>query len=275
MHGMPPVPKIQRVLLTPELAAKLLEQNKLNRPLSAQHVTRIENQIQTGKWKFNGDTIKVSESGDVVDGQHRLYAVFNCGIAVETIIVYGVDKDAFSTVDTLRKPRSGADVLHCAGATKYLGPTAAALRWLLRFQRKCIPDMGLPQNKIENSDIEAAYKAHPGIAKAVERVMPARHVADAGVMAFMYYLVSHRDYDLAERFINTLINPISAATDDPFFLLRHYFIKRREREQRRDNVESIALMIKAMNYAKRNKTIAKLKWVGQGSGAEEFPRLEF
>lgn len=65
--------------VTPEMAAKLLEHNKWNRPLNDLHVHRIKNQILKGKWQFNGDTIKVSADGDVLDGQHRLWAVISQG----------------------------------------------------------------------------------------------------------------------------------------------------------------------------------------------------
>ncbi len=32
-------------------------------------------QIMLGCWKFNGDVIKISADGDVLDGQHRLSVV--------------------------------------------------------------------------------------------------------------------------------------------------------------------------------------------------------
>src|ERR1700689_2182609 len=109
----------RKILLTPELAAQLLDHNNLNRPLNDQHVKRIANQILAGKWKFNGDTIKLSVKKDVLDGQHRLWAVMESKVPIETIIVEGIEAEAFATIDTLRKPRSGADVLALKGATIY------------------------------------------------------------------------------------------------------------------------------------------------------------
>src|SRR4051794_37109554 len=102
-------PKVEsgaRVLVTPEMAMRLLDANKLNRPLTSGHAERIAQQIIQGKWRFNGDTIKISEDGDVLDGQHRLFAIIEAKIAVETIIVYGIKRDAFATIDTIRKTRS-------------------------------------------------------------------------------------------------------------------------------------------------------------------------
>ena len=63
-------PKI--VKIGPEDAMQMLEMNGTNRPLNDQHVKRIARQIADGKWKFNGDTIKLSVSNDILDGQHRL-----------------------------------------------------------------------------------------------------------------------------------------------------------------------------------------------------------
>src|SRR5580692_2847485 len=113
MHGREPKTDIQfqKIMLTPEMAVQFLEHNTLNRPLSDQHVKRLVGQIIGGKWKFNGDTIKISKGGGILDGQHRLWAVVESKVSIETGLVMGIEKDAFATIDTLRKPRSGADVL--------------------------------------------------------------------------------------------------------------------------------------------------------------------
>ena len=77
MHGVVTMAKtvkrkLEVITLTPEMATELLELNKHNRPLSDGHVRRIAAQIQEGKWKFNGDTIKIAVDHSVLDGQHRV-----------------------------------------------------------------------------------------------------------------------------------------------------------------------------------------------------------
>jgi len=57
--------------------------------MGATRVERIAKQIRQGKWKYNGDTIKIAATGDVLDGQHRLWAIIESKTAVETVIVYG------------------------------------------------------------------------------------------------------------------------------------------------------------------------------------------
>lgn len=103
------------VTITPADAMALLEMNGTNRPLNEQHVKRIARQISDGKWKFNGDTIKIATTKNILDGQHRLWAIIEAKTAIETIVVRDIEEDAFATIDTLRKPRSGSDILALLG----------------------------------------------------------------------------------------------------------------------------------------------------------------
>jgi hypothetical protein len=263
-------PKI--VTLTPEDATALLEHNNLNRPLNDQHVKRICAQIISSKWKFNGDTIKISDDGDVLDGQHRLWACIESKRSIETIIVRGIERDAFATIDTLRKPRSGADVLALSGATRYRNVISSALQWLLRWQRNCLEDFKAPKNRIENSDIEAAFSAHPGIARAVERAMQLRGLANPSVAGFFYYVLTNRNPELADRMMATLENPAGVSVKDPYFRLRSYFTS--DHHKRKEPLVSIALMVKASNAAHLEKKIEVLSWKSQGNNPEAFPKLD-
>jgi len=263
---------LKRIILTPEEAVRLLEHNTLNRPLNDQHVKRLAAQIIEGKWRFNGDTIKFSVNGDILDGQHRLWAVVESKIAIETIIVKGVEREAFATIDTLRKPRNGADVLALNGATKHRAITSAALQWLLRWQRGTLEKYQAPINRIENSDIEMAYINNPGMERAVSRVMQLRGLANPSLVGFFYYILTNRSPELAERMVFTLENPAGVTINDPFFRLRMYFSS--DKVKRKDPITTIALMIKAANAAYHNTEIRMLNWRNQGDRPEPLPKLE-
>ncbi len=267
MRGQNNTPKI--VMLTPDEAVQLLEYNKHNRPLNEQHVKRIARQIIDGKWKFNGDTIKISSTNDVLDGQHRLWAIIEAKMAIETIIVKGIEPEAFSTIDTMRKPRSGSDILAMVGVTGPRSTISVALQWLIRWQRKTLEDYRNPINRIENSDIEEAYKNNQGIVRAAERAKKLRGITNTGMLAFFYYVLSNRNPDLAERMMHTLENPTGVPVNDPFFRLRGYFMM----VARRDALTAIAVMVKAANAAHRGEDIKVLSWRNQGSNPEAFPKL--
>lgn len=259
------------VTLTVEDASYLLEANKANRPLNQQHVNRIAAQIRDGKWRFNGDTIKISSTNDVLDGQHRLWAVIEAKMPIQTIVVRGIQPEAFATIDTLRKPRSGSDVLALLGVTNNRSTISVALQWLLRWQRKTLTEYKAPVNRIENSDVEQAYRDNPGIARAAERAHKLRGIGNPGLIAFFYYVLTNRNPDLAERMIHTLENPAGVGVNDPFFRLRQYFISD---YTRKDGLVTIALMIKASNAAAEGREVKALTWRNQGAVPEPFPTLD-
>ncbi len=262
------VPQI--TIVTPQIAAELLEANQYNRPLNEQHVHRIARQIIEGKWKFNGETIKIATNNDVLDGQHRLWACIESKQSIETIIVRNIDRDAFATIDTLRKPRSGADILALNGVSHYRSTISVALQWLIRWQRKVLLEYRAPINRVENSDIELAFKNNPGIERAAERASKLRGLSSVGLICFFYFIMSNRNQELAERMITTLENPAGVSVNDPFFRLRAYLTT----TQHKDPIVTIAMMIKAANAAYEDREVRVLVWRNQGSNAEPFPKLE-
>lgn len=266
-------PKV--VTLTPEDAAHLLESNQSNRPLNQQHVNRIAAQIRSGKWRFNGDTIKISNNNDILDGQHRLWAIISAELPVETILVRGIEQDAFATIDTLRKPRSGSDVLALLGVSNHRSTISVGLQWLIRWQRgrsgSVLENYRAPQNRIENSDIEEAYRNNPGMARAAERANKLRGIVQPGMLAFFYFILTNRNPDLAERMMHTLENPSGIGINDPFFRFRAYCLGDKGRK---DAIVTIALMVKAANAAYEGREVKVLSWRNQGSVPEPFPLLD-
>ena len=276
MHGVVTMAKstkrkLEVITLTPEMATELLELNKHNRPLSDGHVRRIAAQIQEGKWKFNGDTIKIAVDHSVLDGQHRLWAVVESKTAIETIIVDGIERDAFATIDTLRKSRSVGDTMATSGLTRYRNVAGAALQWLIRYQRGILTEYKRPEHRIENSDVEEAYAHHPQIGQAVEVACSLRGLVNPSVMACFYYILANQNSELADTMIKVLSDPGQTKVNDPFFKLRAYFVG--DHHKRKDPVVTIALAIKAANAAYRNETIERLNWKSMGQKTEEFPKL--
>lgn len=264
------LPELQMVTLTPEMAINLLEANQHNRPLSDPHAQRIAAQITAGKWKFNGDTIKVADNGDILDGQHRCWAVVYAKTAIDTIIVRGIKADAFSTIDTIRKTRSGADILALHGTKRHGAIIAGAIGWLIRHRRGTIQTYRARENRIENSDIEDYFVANLGVAASAEAAAPLRSMKATSLLAFGHYLIGNRNPDLAHAMIEALRDPTKLPTTHPFFRFRVHLLG----ESRRDPVVTIALMFKAANAAAKNIQLHSLVWRTQGDHPEQFPFLD-
>jgi hypothetical protein len=105
--------------ITPELAKKILENhNRGNRPLKKAHIKMLITTLKNNEWMLNGESITFSESGRLLDGQHRLTACVSSGKSFKTIVIKGIkDDDAFGTID-IGKPRSVADLMDLQGLPK-------------------------------------------------------------------------------------------------------------------------------------------------------------
>ena len=266
----------ERTVITPEYAASLLEQNKANRPLNQKHVERIARQIQENKWVYNGDTIKLDIDGNVLDGQHRLWACVETGIAIDTQVIKGLPKEVFTTLDTISKTRSAQDTVHLMGVHLNRRDVAAACMWLSRYEKGTLPFHRAPKNKVENSDVEKVLLAHEGIVGAVERVKCLRALKNTGLMAFLYYIIAAENKDLADLMVDTLYDTSGVSFDHPFYVLRSILDKNARSVgggRRRDLVEISALVIKAANAVYTGKGVQVLKWNSTGKYPEKFPTL--
>lgn len=94
-------------LITPEIAASLLESNNENRTLSKGTVQAYMNDMSADNWdEKTGAAISIDENGILRDGQHRLVAIVESGKSLHTWVCRNVSKDGI--YDNNRK-RSNAD----------------------------------------------------------------------------------------------------------------------------------------------------------------------
>lgn len=87
--------------ITPEMAAAYLECNvNNNRSVRQDRVRMYMNDMLADNWSLNGESIKFDCYGNLVDGQHRLWAILQSGKTVPMLVARNVDENAFMTVDT-------------------------------------------------------------------------------------------------------------------------------------------------------------------------------
>lgn len=101
------------VNVTPELAAHYLNNNPNNRPITKVRVRSFAAMMDAGQWLVNGETIVISATGRLLDGQHRLAAVIEYGKPVPMLVAQGADDASFATIDIGAK-RSGGNILQMA-----------------------------------------------------------------------------------------------------------------------------------------------------------------
>lgn len=97
-------------LVTPEVASRLLENNEGNRRIRPSVVTKYAAAMLHGNWKVTPEPIVISNTGRLMNGQHRLHAVIKSGVSISLFVVRGVDVVLFEALDR-GATRSAADAL--------------------------------------------------------------------------------------------------------------------------------------------------------------------
>lgn len=96
--------------ITPYTARKYLELNTGNRPLRQSHIRSLANDMRNGAWQITHQGIAFDTAGLLIDGQHRLHAIVEAGIAVEMCVTRNCSASSFSILDRGAN-RSPSDIL--------------------------------------------------------------------------------------------------------------------------------------------------------------------
>lgn len=90
----------QVMQITPEIAKGFLEKNSVNRLLRNGHIKYLQHAMETGNWIPSNQSIGLSTTGELIDGQHRCSAIINSGRTIEMVVVHDVSPLAFKVIDS-------------------------------------------------------------------------------------------------------------------------------------------------------------------------------
>lgn len=188
--------------VTPDMARKWLEQSEdaTQRGLRKARVEKLAHAIEQGQWMITHQGIALSDDGVVLDGQHRLHAIILADMAVEMMVMRGVDPEVFHAIDT-GASRTPSDSLKIAGFSN-TNILAAMVRTLLVYDQ-CRGSAGTEwstlDKRVTTSDIleyledpdnkDAAYAAirsGTGVAGAVSRFGATTPIASANLILRTY-----------------------------------------------------------------------------------------
>ena len=260
--------------VTPEQASEWLANNTHNRKLRTHQVAAMVRDIQEGRWKWNGDSIKFAKDGTLLDGQHRLHAIVESGQPIEMLVINGLDKATQATMDTGAK-RSGADVLKLNGEKNYT-VLAAALRSAILWDAG-IRNMGGGNRVTTNGDLVDYLEAHPEMRNHVEAYNTLRRglrlPASVGVTAIK--LFTEIDAEDAKYFFERLASDEGHYRGEPIFEARRLL---KEDEATASNTRAgrtstwkMAILIKAWNKYRNGETVKQLSYRPGGANREKFP----
>ncbi len=262
--------------ITPELAKEILEtSNHGNRPLKKAHIKMLASSLKNNEWMLNGESIAFSESGRLLDGQHRLHACINSGKPFKTIVIKGInDEAAFGTID-IGKPRSVTDLMDLQGLPK--APLFSAIAKQHKAWVETEPEHQHKFTLTPRQYTERSIALHGK--KYVSVIFPAFEATQklgrkSAAIGFAALLILDTAMDDGEEFFAELESiwkeECSPDPQSPSFVLYDCITK--EQNIFRPNTMTLlaALTIKAFNAHVKKEPIKKLFW----KPTEGFPTVE-
>lgn len=262
--------------ITPELAKIILdENNKDNRPINKAHVKMLTSAFKHNEWMLNGETIIFSESGRLLDGQHRLTACLQSGKSFKTIVVKGMkDEDVFGTID-VGKQRKVTDLMSLQGL-----PKAPLFSAIAKQHKAWIDTKESERNRFTLAPrqyTERSIALHAREHKEI--VFPAFEVTQklgrkSAAIGFSALLILDTAMDDGEDFFAELASiwheECSPDPHSPSFVLYNWICKEEHIFRPAKMTLLAALTIKAFNAHIKNQEIQELFW----TPSDGFPSIE-
>lgn len=269
-RNLPAASMIEEVLVTPAVAEAWLAKNSRNRNLRESHARSYAEDMAAGDWRWTGETIKFSATGELLDGQHRLRGVVIAGVPIRFLVVRGLDQEAQEDIDH-GIPRKFHDVLTLRGEIN-----ASALAAIVR--RVHAWNEGKRRNINTGGGHTTAQmlrtlEKHPELRDVAARANAfARHCdLPASVLGLSLWLFDGIDPDDSEFFFDRLCDGQGMLKGDPVYELRRTLETRRTARGERSQTYLLAVTIKAWNAYRNGDTVGLYRWRPGGSKPEQFP----
>lgn len=262
-------------LLTPQDASTWLDMNVKNRSLAKKNWIRYAAEMKAGRWVLNGETIKFSNTGALIDGQHRLVACQNSGVTVPVEVRFGLADEMFHVIDG-GKSRNWSDTLTLEGvkdSNKVASVITKVVGLLRETKTRKISHEYVPARtemlKFYHANAAALNEATfvgGKLYKQINRACP------QSVIGAMYFTFAKINPSLGPKYMSQLCTGIGSSELDPAYRVRQSLINARMTTNRAmPTTHQQALIIKGWNFFLKGKEVKKISY----SPAKEnsYPRI--
>lgn len=250
--------------ITPETAQMLVDGMSGNRNPHRRQVEQLTRAMKNGDFTFNGEPIILGSNGCMIDGQHRCLACIAAGEPFETLVISGVNLEAFDTMGQSAR-RTAGDVFAISGVP-YANLTAAMVRLIgAHNERK---GMWNNSNFAPSPRELERYREKLGdLSRHAHVGSKAGHVAKCppAFLAAMHYLFCQKDTSLADKFFEQLTLGLHLSENDPVQKLRlRLTMNAKTRRSSSSLAENYALFVNAWNAMRRGKKLTVLRGIYDG-----------
>ncbi|MCQ9178936.1 hypothetical protein KMT30_07800 [Streptomyces sp. IBSBF 2953] len=241
----------------PELASRWLRNNTHNRRLRDKAVADYARDMKAGNWSLNGEALKFSRDGGVLDGQHRLHAIVEAGATVPMMIVVGLDRAAQETMDTGRKRTTG-DLMGLRGEAN-AHVLAAVLRRIRAWDTGDQRFTGA--YAATNRECADLLEERPEIRRSAEIAVRTRHVfphIPASMLGVAHHLFSRVSPDDTAWFFQRLGDGAELPVGHPILALRARVTSERLDSVRMPEARYLAYLIRTWNAVRDGRSLDRL-----------------
>lgn len=257
-----PVHKAEFRYVSPQEAADVLEhRNPRNRSVRVKVADRYMNSILGMTWMVTGQPIIFDWNGDLLDGQHRLMACRDSGVAIYTLVVTGIDPEVMPAIDK-NTPRSTRDTFRWAGKHNPVDYAPIA-RPLWGLSQGIFMGNSERLHRIDDQQLmELIEPFEDSIVTAIplaSRMYKSRGLSKRNWgVALAWIIHNGADKALVEDFVTSVVIGADLSIDDPRYQFRNWCDRARglggpKRKLRSD--EHVIAVVKAWNYWVTGKTI--------------------
>ena len=264
--------------ITPKKAKDLLDRNTRNRPISNSRVRYYSSLMKQGKWRLTHQGLAISDTGIIIDGQHRLLAIIESNMPIDFNVTYGVNDDSFKYVD-VGYTRTTANIFAIEDIPNYTKHSAGISRYhnikdTLLFSQN---DTKRTKNSYTHDDYLQFYYDKQELLRDIQSKSTSLYtkykiLKTSEIYSFMLYgiLDAKWSYSKLESFFDHVyMIRHDAVSTAPRLLFDKLIQDATGTSQLKSKVKS-ALIIKTFNYFIQKRSVKILKYAEE---TESFPSV--
>lgn len=245
---------VELVNITPDMAKTYLLANEKNRAVKEKNLKTIADDMLSGSWVENGESIKFDVNGKLIDGQHRLMACIKANVSFKSYVVTGLPIEAFVTIDSGSK-RSASDVLSIS-KVKNQFYVSSIIRIVLMYKKSGSLHPG-QRTTVSSTEIFNEYCNTPELYNYLASHASGSRILNSGFFAIAKICFEKGIDNWFEPAMEKIKTGINLTYGDPCLCIREWKI---QNSKNQNKVHIMAAYIKTINALMKNNEMKVIRF---------------
>jgi hypothetical protein len=255
--------------ITPAMALEILNDMHINRTLHNNAVDAYSDMMKRDMWRHDTlECVKFDEEGHCIDGQHRMWAIDQCGKTVKMMVGFNVPHESYKFLDA-GVNRKNADILSYAGNER-----CSLLATVLKMVKSQEAGNVRYYLRIHNSQIEDVLDSHPKVKDSIDFVIKQKYhkgFIPQSSCVFLHYIFSKKSKELADDFIFKLLSGENMKASDAIYKLRERLLDCMLSKKKFSRFDKLVWCVRVWNALRSGRTLKYIKC--DASDEETLPKI--